>query len=114
MHATISIYEDIAAATGAMREAALRADWDALVAAENVCASHIARARAAVVPAEQLDAESRAQKAQLIRRMLADDAEVRACVQPWMAQVESLLSGAATRDRAARAYRDMQGPAGRQ
>lgn len=112
MHATISIYEDIAAATARMREAAQRADWDSLLEAESACAEHIRRAREAVVPAEHLDPESRDAKARLIRRMLADDAEVRACVQPWMAQLETLLSGAATRDRATRAYRDAQDPPG--
>ncbi len=72
MHASISIYEDIAAATARMREAALRADWDGLVEAESACAVHIRRAREAVVPVEHLDAESRTAKARLIRRMLAD------------------------------------------
>ncbi len=104
MHATIAIYEDIAAATARMREAALRADWEALVEAESACAAHIERARA--VAGASLDAESRSEKARLIRRMLADDAQVRACVHPWMAKVEALLGGAAARDRVNHAYRD--------
>jgi len=112
MHASISIYEDIAAATARMREAALRADWEGLLEAESECASHIRRARDAAVPAEHLDSESRGARARLIRRMLADDAEVRARVQPWMAHVEKLISGAASRERATRAYRDGQDPSG--
>ncbi len=103
MNASIGIYQDIATATARMLAAARRADWDALVSAESACASHIERARAAT--GDPLDAEGRRLKAQLIRRMLADDAEIRACVQPWMKQLEEMLSLSARRARAGDSYR---------
>lgn len=109
MHAAIGIYEDIAAATARMLEAARSADWDGLVAAESACAAHIARARACA--ADPLGEEERRMKAELIRRMLAHDAEIRACVNPWMARLEHLLATSAQRARARDGYRNASGEA---
>ena len=107
MHATIGIYEDIAAATARMLQAAQQADWDGLLAAETECAAHIERARG--VAADDLGAEERQRKAQLIRRMLDHDAGIRACVQPWMTRLEETLSTSARRARADESYRTAAG-----
>lgn len=107
MNAAIAVYEDIAAATARMLESAQRADWDGLVAAEAQCAAHIERARA--LDTAPLGVEERQAKARLIRRMLAHDAEIRTCVQPWMKRVEELLATSARRTRAEDFYRNAAG-----
>jgi len=107
MHVVLKIYEDIAEATSRMLEAARNADWDALVAADSECATHIERAR--TVASDPLGDEERRMKARLIRRMLAHDAEIRACVQPWMSRLEELLSASAQRHRAREGYRTASG-----
>jgi flagellar protein FliT len=89
--ADLKLYEDIAASTRRMVDAARSRDWDALVAAEEQCRALVERARS--VQAVDLDEPSRRRKAMLIRDMLRDDAEVRAIAQPEMARLESLMRG---------------------
>ncbi len=99
----LELYEAIAAASGRMLEAARGSDWDGLLAAETDCARlvELARGQPANVP---LGASEQRRKHELIRRMLADDAEIRARLQPRMAQLEQLLHAADRRRRVERSY----------
>jgi len=101
---TLSHYESVAAASGDMLEAARRQDWDALAEAERRCAAVIAVLRASDTEA-RLDETDRPRKAEIIRRVLAHDAEIRRLLDPRMHELERLLNAAGTRRRVDTAYR---------
>lgn len=103
MSENLKFYESVALASAAMLEAARRADWDAMVAAEGRCAELIARLRAAGAEAP-LCPEGRRRKSEIIRRVLAHDAEIRRLVDPRMRELEGLLSASATQRRVDQAY----------
>jgi flagellar protein FliT len=103
MTGTLSHYESVAAASGAMLEAARRQDWDGLAEAERRCAAVIAVLKASEAEA-RLDEADRPRKAEIIRRVLADDAEIRRLLDPRMQELERLLNAAGTRRRVDSAY----------
>jgi flagellar protein FliT len=83
-------YEAIAAASRRMLEAARVDDWTAVEREEDLCRRLIgglARARAAGVR----PAERRARVA-LLRRILADDAQIRDIAEPWLKELDALLA----------------------
>lgn len=89
----ISCYESMSAASGEMLEAARKNDWDSLIAAERVCAQIVEKLKALdnVVPN---DPQLRQRKAEIIRKVLAEDAEIRSLTEPWMKQLEGFLQSA--------------------
>ena len=99
----LDLYEAIAAVSARMLEAARAGDWDGLLAAEADCARLVERARAQPANLRLAEPEQR-RRHELIRRMLADDAEIRARLQPGMAQLEHLLHAADRRRRVERSY----------
>jgi len=101
---TLSTYESVSDLTGAMLLAARAADWDKLVALEKHCAGLIKQLRAAA-GADTGDAATRVRKAQIIRKVLADDAEIRKLTTPRLAQLRGMLASAARSNKLARAYR---------
>lgn len=101
---TLSCYRSVETASNQMLAAVHRQDWDALVEAEERCASVIARLRAAGAEL-RMDEHERGQKAEIIRRVLAHDAEIRRLLDPRMRELEHLLGSAQTRRRVDDAYR---------
>lgn len=89
-------YESIAHVSQLMLQAAWRNDWDTLIDAEQCCASLIERLKAAGDPAQILDAEGRRRKHEIIRQVLADDAQIRDLTQPWLRQLSADLGDART------------------
>lgn len=100
---TLSHYESVAAVSGDMLEAARRQDWVGLAEAERRCAAAIALLKASDAEA-RLDPDKRPHKAQIIRRVLADDAEIRRLLDPRMRELEHLLGAGKTRRRVDEAY----------
>jgi flagellar protein FliT len=100
----LSYYESVAAASADMLAAARRKDWDALAESERRCAAVIAMLKASDAEA-RLDEDKRPRKAEIIRRVLADDAEIRRLLDPRMRELEHLLGSARTRRRLDDAYR---------
>lgn len=98
-------YESIAHVSQLMLQAAWRNDWEALIDAEACCASLIERLQAAGDAAQVLDAEGRRRKHEIIRRVLADDAQIRDLTQPWLRQLTAQLGHAANARALAKAYR---------
>jgi flagellar protein FliT len=84
-------YESICATTQAMLHAARRNDWDGLIDAEHRCAALIRGVQAHGDSSEVLDADGRKRKQEMILKVLADDAEIRALTQPWVKQLERWL-----------------------
>ena len=83
-------YEFVADTSGRMLEAARRNDWDAVVAEERRCRELIGRLQAA--GDTPLSEAGRLQKQQVIRKVLADDAEIRNLAQPWLQHLERVLT----------------------
>ena len=92
MHETslISYYESVACVTAQMREAARRSDWDALMKSEQLCGEIIAEIRIRSQTHALTEADQN-RKAQLIRQMLADDADIRNYLDPWLRKLEGWL-----------------------
>lgn len=101
----LSCYESIADASAEMVSAARRADWDALIIAERECARRIETLKAQRAAAVSLDATADRRRHDIVRTVLAHDAEIRALTQPWMVKLELLLNGAAASRRVEQAYR---------
>jgi flagellar protein FliT len=99
----LDIYGSISTKTGEMLEAAKSSEWDRLVALEQDC-------RALIEKLKHTDAGAGhgARFVQLriafIRKVLADDAEIRKFTEPWMTQLEAYLGNARREHKLQRAY----------
>lgn len=93
MHPVIENYEYLSSLTAQMREAAIQGEWDHLVELEQQCSQRVAAMKAhdANTP---LDESTRLRKVELIRKILADDAEIRSRTEPWMAQLQRIMQSA--------------------
>lgn len=83
-------YESLSALTGRMRDAAEHGEWDELVGLEQQCSRHVASMKAADATTA-LDESARQRKIQLIKKILADDAEIRNRTEAWMGQLQRLM-----------------------
>ena len=79
----ISLYEKVAVITRQMVVAAREYDWEQLAELESLCASHVATLKqdAPIVPLTEVVRE---QKIRIIKKILADDREIRSITEPWM------------------------------
>jgi len=87
---TMQHYASIADASGRMLDAAKRNDWDAVVAEEQRCRDLIGKLQSG--GDKPLSADGLQQKQQIIRKVLADDAQIRNLAEPWLQHLESVLS----------------------
>lgn len=96
-------YERIRDVTGQMLAAAKRADWDHLVDLEQCCRSLtqslMEAERGVELPPPLLE-----RKVELIRTVLADDAEIRNLTEPWMQRLQALIRGVDLTRHVQRAY----------
>jgi flagellar protein FliT len=100
----IAEYSEIAAITRRMLEAARSSEWDNLIELERGCGRHFARLFE-IGGAQPDDPDYRSRKAALIRGILDDDAEIRLLVEPWLAQLSTLIGSTQQQSRLQRAYR---------
>lgn len=84
-------YDRLSRTTGCMLNAAQRGDWEGLVNLERDCADLVAQL-SALENDESLPHALRARKQALIRKVLADDAAIRNITEPWVQQLETMLS----------------------
>jgi flagellar protein FliT len=96
-------YRRMADASGRMLAAARTDDWDAVCRIEKECATIIADL-STMGDLAPTDPTLRQQKLELVRRVLADDAEIRALSQPWMNKLDEMMRGQNTALRMRRAY----------
>ena len=87
----IGIYEAILTITGQMLKAAQGADWERLITLEHECRG---LTKKLMISDENkvLSSDLRQRKQEIIQQILADDAEIRILTQPWMAQLQNILS----------------------
>ena len=81
-----------------------RAEWDRLVALEKTCRAEVDQLIALSDAAPELPSNLSERKAQIIRSVLADDAEIRRLTEPWMTQLEQLIGDARNQRRLAQSY----------
>ena len=89
----IGTYENILAVTEQMLDAARASDWGLLVKLEQECRRQVeslmtARGGDAIV----LEPQLHKRKVEIIRKVLADDAEIRNLTEPWLARLQHLLT----------------------
>jgi flagellar protein FliT len=89
-------YDAIARASQLMLEAARHSDWDEVSRQEERCRILIAALKAASLEAPLRPADNR-RRMDLLRRILADDAEIRGRADPWLKQLERLISSPRSR-----------------
>lgn len=103
MHQIISNYESLSALTSQMRDAAVHGEWDQLIGLEQKCSHHVATMKSADASVS-LDGSARQRKIQLIRKILADDAEIRNHTEIWMKQLQRIMSSNRQEQRLQQAY----------
>jgi flagellar protein FliT len=102
MHIIIEDYQRLSNITGQMRDAAAAGEWDKLVELEQRCTQEVTTIKPRdVVPT---DDSERKLKADLIRKMLADDKAIRDLTEPWMRQLERIMESARSEQRVHNAY----------
>lgn len=99
----IANYESLSAITGQMRDAAVRSEWDTLIGLEQQCSRHVAAMKPADA-ATTLDEPARQRKIQLIKKILADDAEIRNRTEVWMMQLQRIMQSNLQEQRLQQAY----------
>lgn len=99
----ITNYESLSALTGRMRDAAMQGNWDVLVSLEQQCSQQVA-AMKSLDSGTALDESSRQRKIQLIKKILADDAEIRNRTESWMGQLQRIMQSNRQEQRLQRAY----------
>ena len=104
----LAIYEDISRTTRRMLAAARGDDWDALVALETDCSAMFARLFETEDGALR-DTEFQRRKGELIRGVLADDAQIRLLVEPWLAQLTTMIGSTRQQSRLNEAYETAAG-----
>ena len=94
----ISYYESISRASVAMLAAARRKDWNGVLAAERDCALVIEKLKGLGNLCPN-DPTLRQRKLEIIRQLLARDAEVRYLTEPWLHRLDSYLGRGASAKR---------------
>jgi flagellar protein FliT len=84
-------YEAIAQASRCMLAAARRGDWAEVACIEEQCRRMIEQLKAAAA-VETLGPADQRERIRLLRAILADDAEIRACAEPWLGRIAHLIS----------------------
>src|SRR3954470_10034090 len=88
----LASYELLAQVTSRMRDAAVNDDWDSVIALESQCAGLYTQLMAAGAErTPDLDRDRR--KAELIRKVLADDAQIRERLSGQLVNIWRLLQG---------------------
>jgi flagellar protein FliT len=99
----LAVYQALADLTSEMAAAADANDWDRVVELEQHCAAHVQTLRDNDRSAGW-SAPSRARKAEIIHRILADDRRIRALAAPWMERLSALIGNSRVQTRLASAY----------
>jgi len=101
----IRTYENILAVTAQMLDAARTADWDLLLKREQECRQLVEGLAAARRDNEiVLGPQIRKRQVEIIRKVLADDAEIRSLIEPCMHRLQHLLTSVGRERRLHAAY----------
>jgi len=92
-HALIQRYELLAKVMHEMLGAARQQDWDRLTELETFYTVQVEQLKVQEGETRLPEAEQ-AHKLSIIKSILADDREIRALLDPWMARLSKLMQGA--------------------
>ena len=99
----MSLYQEVAVITDQMLAAARTSDWDTLISLESSYASRIDEIK--INDARHpLSVDERQQKIILLKKILADDSEIRAITEPRITQLAFLLSSTGNERKLNNAY----------
>lgn len=104
----IKNYEALTTLTASLREAAARGEWAQLTEIQQQRTALVAT-MTKVDATVALDAAARNRKDELIRQILADEAETRERVRTWMAQLDCALQEGRKELRLVREYQRLAG-----
>lgn len=107
----IDTYQEISAITAEMLAAARARDWDRLATLEGRCSVKVDLLRSRE-SATRLSEEERSAKVRLIGKILEDDRAIRGITEPWMDDLNALISSARHERQLVRAYGPGSGPTG--
>lgn len=88
----LNYYQAIEQASADMLAAAKAGDWDAVVKLEGACVllisqlKHAARGQSLAPDEQQL-------KSKIMQRILVNDAEIRHLAEPWLEDLDALMTG---------------------
>jgi flagellar protein FliT len=99
----IANYEFLFTLTGQMRDAAISGEWDHLIDLEQQCSQHVA-AMKPIDESTTLDEPARQCKVQLIKKILAHDADIRNRTVTWMGQLQRIMQNNRQEQRLQQAY----------
>lgn len=88
----LSYYEALERASNDMLAAARAADWDQVVKLEGACVLLIAQLKHAASEQSLATDESKA-KTRIMQRILVNDAEIRHLAEPWLEDLDQMVSG---------------------
>ncbi|BCK86747.1 flagellar protein FliT [Sideroxyarcus emersonii] len=95
-------YQRLSGITGQMRDAAVGGEWDRLISLEQECKRKVEEIKPRdVVPSNP---EERAQKIALLKKILADDADIRSRTESWMEQLQRIMQSNRSEQRLQQAY----------
>ena len=96
-------YESLSSITTQMRDAALHGKWDQLISLEQQCSQYVATMKPEDA-ATKLDEPTRQRKIQLIKKILADDADIRNRTEMWTTQLQRIMHSNRQEQRLQEAY----------
>lgn len=99
----IYLYENVATITDQMLAAARVGDWEKLAALESRCADQVNILKTGEAPVP-LTGTSRERKVEIIKKILADDKEIRNITEPWMNKLSMLINSTGTERKLHSAY----------
>jgi flagellar protein FliT len=102
MSLLIEDYQRLSGITGQMREAAAGGEWDRLIALEQDCRRKVEEIKPHdVIPSNP---DEHAQKLALLKKILADDADIRSRTESWMEQLQRIMQSARSEHRLQQTY----------
>lgn len=102
MSLLIEDYQRLSGITGQMRDAAVGGEWDRLVSLEKECKLKVEEIKPHdCVPTNP---DERAQKLALLKKILADDADIRNRTESWMEQLQRIMQSARSEQRLQNTY----------
>lgn len=101
----ISLYEHVAEVTNDMLNAARSGNWDLLTELESTCSHRVDAIREYdLTSTSEISEEEKAKKITLIKKILANDREIRTLTEPWMQHLASLMKNSSTTRKLTQAY----------
>jgi flagellar protein FliT len=95
-------YQRLSGITEQMRDAAAGGEWDRLISLEQECKRKVEEIKPRdVVPSNP---DERAQKKALLKKILADDADIRSRTEGWMEQLQRIMQSNRSEQRLQQTY----------